>query len=269
MTQDDFYSVIDWQRPWLHSIQDAAALIRERSDWRACLNQAAQQAGLRNHRDLPLHFIAQEDLPEGTAYEAHISATGGVPTRSNLHDYFNALVWLSFPRTKQILNALQAAQIVALGIGKSRGPARDAATIFDENAAILVVAEGQAGDDWIAAWRQHAWSTCLLTQRDWFLQHAELWAFGHALMEKLVAPYKAITTHTRVLRAPATYWQLSHAQRRQWIDGTMCEQLQQAPLLNQDYHPLPVLGVPGWWEGQDSAFYADTQVFRPRRVIAA
>ncbi|HMM24565.1 MAG TPA: DUF3025 domain-containing protein [Pseudoxanthomonas mexicana] len=28
--------------------------------------------------------------------------------------------------------------------------------------------------------------------------------------------------------------------------------------------PLPVLGVPGWWDGNaDPAFYADAAVFRP------
>ena len=25
----------------------------------------------------------------------------------------------------------------------------------------------------------------------------------------------------------------------------------------------PVLGLPGWWAGQDAAFYADASVFRP------
>ena len=30
--------------------------------------------------------------------------------------------------------------------------------------------------------------------------------------------------------------------------------------------PLPLMGVPGWWGGgQDEAFYADKDVFRPPR----
>jgi hypothetical protein len=49
-----------------------------------------------------------------------------VPTRENLHDFFNGLVWQTFPLIKRELNALQAAQIAAAGVGKSRGPARDA-----------------------------------------------------------------------------------------------------------------------------------------------
>ena len=31
------------------------------------------------------------------------------------------------------------------------------------------------------------------------------------------------------------------------------------------FKPLPVLGVPGWWDGQDEAFYADASVFRPKK----
>ena len=86
-----------------------------------------------NHRDLPLQFIPQDELPEGVAYESHIShAAGKVPTRENLHDFFNALVWLSFPRKLNVSSMhLQSAQIdTSRCIGKSRGPARDAATIF-------------------------------------------------------------------------------------------------------------------------------------------
>ncbi len=56
-------------------------------------------------------FVPQESLPEGTAYEEFISATGNVPTRDNLHDFFNGLVWQTFPLIKRELNALQAAQI--------------------------------------------------------------------------------------------------------------------------------------------------------------
>jgi hypothetical protein len=30
------------------------------------------------------------------------------------------------------------------------------------------------------------------------------------------------------------------------------------------FAPLPVLGVPGWAEGQDEAYYRDQSVFRPK-----
>jgi hypothetical protein len=36
-------------------------------------------------------------------------------------------------------------------------------------------------------------------------------------------------------------------------------------LSTAGFTPLPVLGVPGWWQGQDEAFYLDQTVFRPKR----
>ncbi|MFS9669939.1 DUF3025 domain-containing protein, partial [Klebsiella pneumoniae] len=77
--------------------------------------------------------VPQDALPAGAAYEAHIAATGQVPTRDNLHDFFNALIWLHWPRAKAALNARQARAITQDGIGAARGTVRDAATLFDEN----------------------------------------------------------------------------------------------------------------------------------------
>jgi hypothetical protein len=94
---------------------------------------------------------------------------------------------------------------------------------------------------------------------------AELWLFGHALMEKLVAPRKAITAHLLSVRAPGEYFGLSPDARRAWLDGQVAAQLQREVLATNRFSPLPVLGVPSWWPGQDDAFYSDDSVFRPKR----
>src|SRR5690606_3794161 len=96
------------------------------------LNEQAG-AGLFSGASRPLRFVPQGELPEGVAYESHIFETGCVPTRGNLHDFFNGLIWLRFPRTKQRLNQLQGAEIAAAGVGAVRGRVRDALTLFDEN----------------------------------------------------------------------------------------------------------------------------------------
>lgn len=260
-----FFDDIDWSQAWFAAVREEAQGLLAADDWRAQLNQSAGQSGLSNHLELPLRFITQEELPEGTAYEAHISATGLVPTRENLHDFFNALVWLTFPAIKRQLNALQAAQIAACGIGKSRGPARDAATIFDENAALLVVADTAEGANLITALRAHAWQDAFVTQAEKFGRCAEVWCFGHALMEKLVNPYKAITAHTWVVTVAPAYFELDGPDRRTYIDKMVAQQLAERALTTADYTPLPVLGLPGWWPQQDAAFYADQQVFRAKR----
>ena len=135
---------IDWTRPWYDTVRPAFESLQP-GPFVPAFNANAARLELVNHAGQAIRFVPQADLPEGVAYEAFIGATGCVPTRANLHDFFNGLVWQTFPRIKRELNALQAAQIAQAGVGKSRGPARDAATIFDENAALLVVRDGDAG----------------------------------------------------------------------------------------------------------------------------
>jgi hypothetical protein len=97
--------------------------------------------------------------------------------------------------------------------------------------------------------------------------HAEVWLFGHALMEKLVAPRKAITAHTRVLFAPGAWFGLAmDHERRAWIDMQVARPAVRRGPEHAAFTPLPVLGVPGWWPDQDEAFYLDDTVFRPKRV---
>lgn len=259
---------IDWSRPWYDAVRPVYhALGLEGEEFAGAFNRNAAQLALRNHRGLPLAFVPQESLPEGMAYEEFISATGNVPTRDNLHDFFNGLVWQTFPLIKRELNALQAAQIAAAGgTTKARGPARDAATIFDENAALLVVRASGAGRALADELRAHCWDAALFEKRAMFGREAELWLFGHALMEKLVAPRKAITAHTRIVFAEDDYFALEPAARRGWIDATVAQTLRDEGLTTASFTPLPVLGVPGWWPGQDLAFYQDTGVFRPKRA---
>ncbi|WP_409269744.1 DUF3025 domain-containing protein [Massilia sp. BHUDP2] len=262
-------SQIDWSRPWYDAVRSAwlevARLGLDGDDFIDAFNRNATALGLRNGAGLPLRFVPQSALPEGTAYEEFIGATGQVPTRDNLHDFFNGLVWQTFPLIKRQLNALQAAQIAQAGIGKSRGPARDAATIFDENAALLVVREGDSGRALVDELRAHGWLSALHDKRAVFDSDVRIWLFGHALMEKLVAPRKAITAHTRVIFAGDDVLALAPGEQRAWLDAHVADELAREGLTTAGFTPLPVLGVPGWWPGQDRDFYLDTTVFRPKR----
>jgi Protein of unknown function (DUF3025) len=261
------FKPLDWAQPWFAPVRAAAEAVATQTDWLSALNSRCRVLTLCNHRDLPLSFANQSALPEGAAYEAFISERGCVPTRDNLHDFLNALVWLSFPRIKAQLNALQAAQIARSGIGASRGSTRDAVTLFDENAAILAVRDSAEGQALVAALRSHQWQRAFIDLRSAFGEHAEVWLFGHALMEKLVTPYKGITAHTWVLTLPEEFFGLALSARREWIDQAMADALTRREpdsLTTACFTPLPVLGVPCWWPGQDAAFYADATVFRPR-----
>ena len=244
-------AAIDWAAPWLAPWRDPGEALAAQ-----VLAGTAQIDALNGAARAPVWFVRQLELPHGTAYERHIFETGKVPTRDGLHDFFNALCWMQFPRAKQRLNALQAAEIAADGVSAVRGPVRDAITVFDENAALL-----QAPD---ALWRA-------LAARQWhrlfgdlrpLWRHSSLRLFGHAALEKLVSPYKSITVHV---------WRVADAVDMQAdLDAWLAVDLSRDRLAAKPFLPLPVLGVPGWWRANEApGFYDDDRVFRPAPVRLA
>jgi len=260
----DFLAKIDWSRPWLQHVRAAGESIASQPDWRMEINRRASDMRLRNHRGLPIRFVPQSQLPPGVAYETHISHSGCVPTRANLHDFFNALIWLTFPKIKVQLNALQSSELeksCPQQGASARGKVRDAATIFDENAVLLVT----ANDTLVEALRGHRWTGAFLAQREAFSETCGIYLFGHALMEKLVSPYKAITGHMWVVQADdLPRGALAQPPDIQAVDQRIAERLA-AGLATSDFSPLPILGIPGWWAGQNETFYQDATVFRSKR----
>lgn len=245
----------DWAQPWNAPFAADGAAVRTACEQGAPLPQALTRCiGAAGPR-----FVPQGDLPEGMAYEQFIFETGAVPTREGLHDFYNGLVWKRFPTTKRLLNRLQAAQIAQAGVGQVRGPVRDAITLFDENAVLL-----QAPDAIWDALIAREWIRLFVDLRPLWAQ-ARLIGFGHALLEKLVSPYKSITGH--VYRAPVP--SDLGGDVATW-DRWLAARLTAAELATKPFTPLPVLGVPGWWPAnEDPAFYDDATVFRPHRTATA
>ncbi len=183
------------------------------------------------------------------AYEPFIFDTGQVPTRENLHDFFNGLVWLHLPQAKRRMNQLQAQAIAAQGVGAVRGPLRDALTLFDENGALL-----DAPAPLWQALRARDWQRLFVDLRPLWAQ-ARLLLVGHALMEKLVLPRKGITAH--VYQAPAAIETIAQT------DAWLAAELQPGRWAQKPFVPLPVMGIPGWCHGNDAvSFYDDLSVFR-------
>jgi hypothetical protein len=253
--------VIDWSAPWL-------AHVRARGEF------AAQQA----HEMTPLHetlnqcltspvrFAPQSSLPNGVAYEQFIFDTQQCPTRDGLHDFFNALYWNQFPRTKARLNQLQAEQIAQSGSVTQRGAVRDALTVFDENGALLI-APPELWDALIAM----DWQRLFVTLRPLWRQ-AHLIPFGHALLEKLVQPRKPITAHVYIAQftinniAKEAINTAATSQFYDALDACVAADLSAEKFATKPFAPLPVLGVPNWWEDNENPrFYDDETVFRKRR----
>jgi Protein of unknown function (DUF3025) len=244
---------VDWAQPWLHPYREIALGLHDEAAHAATvaalLNPVLARCSAITLAAGPLRFVPASEAPAGEAYEAFIARTACVPTRDNLHDLFNGIVWLRFPQIKQRLNELQAAQIGQHGIGPTRGAVRDALTLFDENAACL-----QAPERLAQALRERDWRALFVTHRDAW-QAATLTVFGHALLEKLCTPRKPITAHVWLLPAGGD------------LPSQGLEALTPARLAGKPYHSMPVLGVPGWWPAnEDRAWYDDASVFRPHGV---
>ena len=238
---------INWDAAWLEETRTVGMGLAQRAINAAVGTRLCDV--LNSAENSPVRFVAQSELPVGQAYEQFIFSTAKVPTRDNLHDFFNALAWLHFPRSKQRLNQLHVAHIAQTGSAPVRGAARDGLTLFDENAALL-----RAPD---ALWDA-------LAAKDWrrvFGDLRPLWAssclvlFGHALQEKLVYPRKQITAH--VCRAYQATNSIAD------MDAWLAADLSAERLAAKPFAHLPVLGVPGWWAGnEEPGFYDDPGVFR-------
>lgn len=243
--------MIDWDRPWFAGWEGPGRAVRARWAQGDALHEALAAQGAP-----PVRFVAQSALPDGMAYEQFVFETRTCPVRDGLHDFFNGLVWLRFPHTKCRLNALQASEIAARGTSGPRGPVRDAMTVFDENGALL-----DAPPPLWDALLARDWRTLFVELRPLWAQ-ARLVVFGHALLEQLVQPRKGLTAH--VWRAQCAM--NSGANSNQDPDAWLAAQLSADLLCTKPFTPLPVLGVPGWWdENRNFSFYDDSLVFRPPR----
>ncbi len=242
---------IDWNKPWLFPVASLGQRVAKRVQSGLSVAQALNEAAVRGSACVT--FVPQSALPQDHAYENFIFETGNCPTRDGLHDFFNGLMWISFPNTKKKLNSLQAEQIRNNGVSQSRGKVRDALTLFDENVAFL-----RAPDSLWNALKEKDWKA-LFVQRRALWNQSQLILFGHALLEKLVSPRMDICAH--VFRVESESDDLENID--QWIDSKLSASL----MATKPFIHLPVLGVPGWCkENESEHFYENRSVFRfPRK----
>jgi hypothetical protein len=215
-------------------------------------------------------FVDNSVLAEdGRYYEEFIYATGQIPTRQqNWHDFFGALIWCLFPQTKALLNRLHISEIAQFGL-KQRSSLRNKLTLFDECGVLLCMEpNATAHHEWL---RTHQWQHSFITNRAHWWQHLRPMVFGHAIYEMATAPYIGLTAKALFITVPQGFCQWSLTDAYSFLDAKLHEQIANEALLldNHQLTPLPLLGVPGWYnDNKDASFYHNTEYFRPMRSQA-
>lgn len=234
------------------------------------LNRFAAERKLANARGLPLRF-ARPDAREPSNYELRIHSTGEVATRpENLHDLFNALAWLAFPRTKATINALHAEhlpkELAQAGPHRSlhRSRLRDALTLFDEGGVLVAVSDASLETLVLA----HRWKELFWERRDAVLEGMRIAVLGHAVLEQSLEPFPAITCRALFVQVESRLLGEPSPILVEQLDAAAAAWIAARPELTPELlPPLPVFGYPGWLDDSGGeAFYDDQRYFRPLRA---
>lgn len=233
----------------------------------------------------PVRF-AERPVKHALEYQAWISRHREVPTRiDSWHDRLNAAMWILWPRTKLALNA---AHLRAGFSGHARTRYGDGLTLIDEVGIVVVASHSMAVLN-----RRHAWKSLFWARRDAWHATALPLVIGHGLAEQLLQPYLGLTAKALYIDGPRPKGPeaknrgssrgcevdpgvglgvgsgVNLEANRGWeqaLDRLVARQIEDSLRFSrpQELCPFPILGLPGWWPGNDSeAFYENRSYFRP------
>ena len=213
-----------------------------------------------------LRFVSQLGKPirMEEKYEARIYLSGEVQTRmANWHDFFNALAWVVFPRSKAVLNARHFEAIAQPAPGGNRDKSRDALTLFDESGVLVLYSDESLAD----LIRDFRWKELFWARRQEVLEKMRFVVFGHSLYEKALKPYIGFTGKALLIKVGADFFAQSLQVQTSQADELIAAKFSgESPCTRHGLSPLPLLGVPGWWdENEFSEFYENTGYFRSRK----
>uniref|UniRef100_UPI004048D66F DUF3025 domain-containing protein n=1 Tax=Rheinheimera sp. TaxID=1869214 RepID=UPI004048D66F len=260
-----FTPPLDWDASLLHRSPIFADLcqrfsLEPLSQWPdvAWLNQCVTHATVR--------FVDNDALAaDGRYYEEYIYATRCVPTRKdNWHDFFGALIWCLFPKSKALLNQLHMAEIAEHG-QQQRSKLRNKLTLLDECGVLVCLEPEQLAHAELL--RNHQWQQSFVTKRSDWWHGVRPVIFGHAIYEMATAPFLGLTAKCLFIDVPEGFSQWHLTEVYHYLDGQLCSLIRQDALLStEQLTPLPLLGVPEWFAANENPqFYLNHDYFRPRR----
>ncbi|HWS78017.1 MAG TPA: DUF3025 domain-containing protein, partial [Thermomonas sp.] len=182
------------------------------------LAELAERHPVGGPNGLPVRFVPPQ--ADGLAYECRVWATGEVETRpDNWHDFFNGLVWLTFPLTKR---AITAAHVAAMQpAGTARGSTRDALTHFDECGIAVVSSRPELLD----LLRGFEWKKLFVEHRADVGAAMRFVVFGHATYEALLAPFRGLTAKAVLLEVGEAWFLSPPASQLAAVDALLATEL--------------------------------------------
>lgn len=243
-------------RPWLDRLPAAP-------DTRA-VAELAEQFPIQTENGQQVRFVPPR--PDGLVYECRIWDSGEVETRpDNWHDFFNALVWLSFPQTKIAISAAHMRAMQAPG--EARGTTRDALTHFDECGIVVLSSRPELLD----LLRGFRWRELFVERRAEVKRCMRFVIFGHATYEQLLSPFRGLTAKAALHEIPDEWLALDTEALNATVDAIFSAKIKCGQFTRpRDFQPLPLLGIPGVTpDSENPDYYDDTWQFRPGRRVAA
>ena len=222
---------------------------------------------IKNNNNKNILFVEQGDqcLSFEEEYEPKIFLAGEVQTRlNNWHDFFQVMVWKTFPKTKALLNQIHyEAAVDRNKTGeKQRSKKENFVTLFDECGSLII----SSNENILTLVKEFEWDNFFIQNKTEFGKTIDCVVFGHAMYEKALTPYIGMTSHCLLIQVEARYFTLSTHEKTEYLDKAIVSHICEITELNtKNLTPLPILGIPNWYDDQSSVFYKNKTYFRTGR----
>lgn len=218
-------------------LASAMAPFRSYAHWPPLDSWNAHAPGLHSAGGAAIRFVTQPPRRRGVApdladlYDERIYTKGEVPSRvATWHDFFNMLVWASFPATKRAINARQRRALrawvdpAAQRLPSARTPEQDALAMLDEGGA-LIASRGPLDEGSVPAAIARGEARVLL--------------LGHAIYEHLVVSGGAVRAFPWFVETDAPFDDIDVLRRD--ADARLARALAEAPLGPRASPGLPIV----------------------------
>lgn len=230
-------------------------------------NQLSIARNIKSDSDKLISFVEQYEKSDDfeNQYEPRIYLKGEVLSRpQNWHDFFNAMIWLTFPKTKAQINAQQYQALkTRLGISKTRTMLENVLTLFDENGAIVI----SHNEALLNLLKDFCWKDLFWRHRELVKTQMRCYVFGHSLYEKWLNPYVGLTASSLLFLVSKKFFDKDLSEQLLLLDEKLANFFKKGGIaLTKEFVPLPVLGYPGWHdENNHENYYDNTAYFRSKK----